>query len=178
MSTISPSMPEKIALHDGRWAAIRPIRPDDAARLQAFHTRLSPETIYRRFLGVHPVLSEAEAARFTNIDYQTEMAFVATHAEEGEEDIVGVARYAALGPARPSEAEAAVVVEDRYQGQGLGTRLLERLLDHARSHSIYAFVAEISSHNDQILRFIEESGFPVEKRLDAGVWEIKVTFSE
>jgi len=178
MSTTTKPTPEKVALQDGRRVAIRPIRPDDAPRLRAFHARLSPETIYRRFLGVHPVLTEAEAARFTNIDPQTEMAFVALYAGETEEQIAGVARYAALGPARPGEAEAAVVVEDRFQGQGLGTLLLERLLAHARAHGVYAFVAEISSHNDQFMRFIEESGFPVEKRLEAGVWEVKVTFSE
>jgi GNAT superfamily N-acetyltransferase len=84
-----------------------------------------------------------------------------------------VARYATLD-ARPDEAEAAIVVEDAYQGRGLGTLLVERLLSYARMHGIRYFVAEINSENDRVLRFIRRSGLPAEKKLEAGVWLIRV----
>ena len=62
---------EAIVLRDGSRLTIRPIRPDDAPRLQALHARLSPESIYFRFLGWRPALSEQEAERFANLDYDT-----------------------------------------------------------------------------------------------------------
>ena len=174
MSTISLPTPEAVTLRDGATVTIRPIRPDDAPRLQALHARLSPETIYLRFLGTHPVLSNREAERLASVDYETRMAFVATREQKGEEFVAGVARYAALGPERPDEAEAAVVVEDRYQHLGLGTRLLDWLLAYARTHGIRFFVAEINAENDRVLDFVRRSGLPTEKHLQSGTWEIRV----
>lgn len=164
---------EIVTLRDGTELSLRPIRPDDAPRLQALHARLSPETIYLRFLSAHPTLSQTEAERLANVDQENRMALVATRSKNGEDLIVGVARYATLD-ARPDEAEAAIVVEDAYQGRGLGTLLVERLLSYARMHGIRYFVAEINSENDRILRFIRRSGLPAEKKLEAGVWLIRV----
>ena len=169
---------ETVVLRDGLQVTIRPIRPDDAPRLQALHARLSADTIYRRFLGPHPALTAPEAAKLANVDYHTSMAFVATLPAEGDEAIIGVARYAALGPQKPREAEAAVVIQDDYQSRGLGRLLLERLLAQARAHGFRAFVAEVSTQNDQILDVIRRANLPLETSLNSGVWEIRVTISE
>ena len=166
--------PEFIPLADGALVTLRAIRPDDAPRLQALHLRLSPETIYLRFLGTHPTLSETEAARLANVDYQSRMALVATREAEGVEVIIGVARYAVIQAEKPDEAEAAIVVEDAYQGRGLGLILVERLLAYARSHGIRTFVAEINAENERILRFVRRSGLQAEKHLQEGVWEIRI----
>lgn len=166
--------PETITLRDGARLTVRPIRPDDAPRLQAFHMRLSPESIYLRYLGPHPVLTQPEAERLTTLDYQTRMAFVAIREEGGENHIVGVARYNALGPERPDEAEAAIVIEDPYQGRGLGTVLMERLLAYSRTHGIRSIVAEISAGNDRMLRFMQRSGLPIERKLEGGMWEVRL----
>lgn len=166
--------PETVALRDGTEAIVRPIRPDDAPRLQALHARLSPESIYLRFLSLHPVLSPAEVERLANVDYRSRMAFVAAREEKGETRLLGVARYDAAGPGRPDEAEAAIVIEDAYQGQGLGTILIDRLLAYAQAHGIRAFTAEINADNDRILHFVRRSGLPAEKRLREGVWEVRV----
>lgn len=163
-----------MTLRDGTQVAIRPIRPDDAPRLQALHQRLSPQSRALRFLSIRSELPQDEAIRLATVDYQSRMAFVATCAEKGEERIIGVARYAAQGPASPHEAEAAIVVEDKYQGRGLGTRLLEILIDYARAHSIKTFVAEISVENSQMMRLIHQSGIPTETKLERGVWEVRL----
>ena len=174
MSTISPPAPETVTLRDGTTVIIRPIRPDDTPGLQSLHSRLSPETIYLRFLGMHPALSDKEAEQLANVDLQTRMAFVATRAENGEEGLIGVARYAALGPERPGEAEAAIVIEDRYQDRGLGSILIDRLLAYARAHGVSTFVAEINAENDRILHFVRRSGLPAEKHWQDGVCEVHV----
>ena len=168
---------ETITLRDGTRLGLRPIRLDDAPRLQALHARLSPETIYLRFMGTRPALPPDEARELADVDYQTRMAFVATYQAEGEERLAGVARYAVVSAKRPEDAEAAIVIEDQFQNRGLGTQLLERLQAYARSHGVQAFVAEINAENERMLRFIRRSGLPAKKHLQDGVWEIRVTLS-
>ena len=169
---------ERLALRDGAPYAIRPIRADDAPRLQALHSRLSAASIQLRFMGVHPVLLPAEAERLAAVDGLSRVALAATlpPAEAGAEDetLIGVARYATLGPQRPDQAEVAVVVEDRYQSQGVGQALLRRLLAYAQAHGVRWFVAEVSLENDRMIRFIRRSGLPVEIHLQDGVLLVKV----
>jgi RimJ/RimL family protein N-acetyltransferase len=163
---------EHTILEDGTALTIRPIRPDDAPRLQAFHARLSPETIYWRYLCPHPKLSAAEAERFTNVDYQHRMAFVAIQAEQEQEDVIGVARYECLRAGHADQAELAIVVEDRFQRRGIGTILLAHLTNHARTHGIRALVAEISAQNQRMLNFMRRSGLPTKTKLEDGVIEM------
>ena len=107
------------------------------------------------------------------MDYQTRMALVATLDQGGEAQIVAVARYAVIPTAGPGLAETAIVVEDRYQGLGLGTILLKRLVAYARRHGISTLLAMVRQENARITRFIRHSGLPVESRVKFGVWEMK-----
>jgi GNAT superfamily N-acetyltransferase len=170
--------PFPVTLADGQTVVIRPIRPDDAARLQAFHARLSPESIYLRWLSAHPVLSEAEARALSDVDYARRMAFVAVcrPAGDGEERIVGVARYG-VTPERADEAEAAVVVEDSYQSRGLGSALLKRLVQYSAAQGVRAWVAEINAENARMLRFIQRVALPATRRLEGGAWQVRIDIS-
>jgi RimJ/RimL family protein N-acetyltransferase len=166
---------EREGLRDGTRVSIRPIRPEDAPRLQALFTRLSPTSIYLRFLGYRKMPSDEEARSLAEVDYHNRMAFVAFVESELEERIIGVARYAAVENAVPRAAEAAVVVEDEYQGRGLGTILLKRLVDYAREDGVHSLWATVHRNNAQILRFVKRSGLPVERRaLTEGTWDIRV----
>ena len=173
---MSQVLPETVTveLKDGSLASLRPIRPDDAPRLQAFHTRLSSDSIYLRWLSAHPVLSDAEAAALSTVDYATRMAFVATRPVDGEEHVIGVARYGVVSPERPDEAEAAIVVEDAFQSRGLGTHLLRALWTYARANGIRYWVAEINVENNRMLKFIQRGGMPTTRRLESGSWQIKI----
>ncbi len=166
--------PEVVTLRDGTPVTIRAIRPDDAPRLQALHARLSAESIFLRFLGQLKTLPLEEAQRLAHVDYEKSMALVATPGQDGEEPIIGVARYAASNQAEPDAAEAAIVVDDAFQGRGLGSLLLDRLVKYARAHGIRYFLATVYHSNAEIMRFIQRSGLPSEKRREAGVWEVRV----
>ena len=120
-----PYPPEKVTLRDGTEVIVRAIVPEDAPLLQELFRRLSPESVFLRFLTRLKELSQTQAERLANVDYQTQMALVATLGP----DIVGVARYAHSAEYGPGMAEAAVVVQDEDQSRGLGTRLLTRLSD-------------------------------------------------
>lgn len=161
-------------LADGTKVTLRPIRPDDAPRLQALHRRLSPDSIYHRFLDPRPELPDDEARRLAAVDYHLRMAFVATLEVEGEERIIGVARYDATRDPDAGEAEVAVVVEDAYQGQGLGSALLSLLGRYALKQGIQTFLATVHVQNQPVLRIIQRSGLPHEKRLEQAVWEVRI----
>lgn len=165
--------PDVVTLRDGTVVRIRPIRPDDAPRLQAGFSRLSPESIFLRFLDFRKELPDAEAAALATVDYRTQMAFVAC-LDADPESIIGVARYAVSDPSQPHVAEAAIVVGDPFQNRGLGTILLGRLVAYARAQGIHTFTATVRHENERLLRFIQRSGFPVESRVAGPAREIRV----
>jgi acetyltransferase len=170
---------EQVILQDGTQVTIRPIRPDDAPKLQIAFKRLSTQSIYYRFLQVFAQLTDQQARDFANLDYYQRMALVAETQEAGESSLIGVARYAVLSGDEPGLAESAVVVIDEYQKRGLGSLLLQRLVRYARSHDVRAFLATVHVSNAQIMRFIKRSGFPAEKKMiEPGVWEIRIRLQD
>jgi GNAT superfamily N-acetyltransferase len=173
MEPILLKKPEPAVLRDGTQVIIRPIRTEDAPRLQSLFGRLSRESVYYRFLELRKELTSQEARRFADLDHEEQMALVAS-CEECEEELIGVARYVVIPGSQPREAEAAIVVEDRYQNRGLGALLLERLTAYAVAHGIEAFVATIHNDNRRVLRLVQRSGLPTEFELDAGTLMLRV----
>jgi len=166
---------ESATLSDGTALTIRPIRPDDAPRLQHTFTHLSQRSIYLRFLQYITQLTDQQAQRFANVDYQTQMALVAAIQEDGEEHLLGIARYAKVGPHDPGAAESAVVVRDDYQGRGLGTVLLKRLIHYALQNGVTTFIATVNAGNTPVMHFIGKSGFPFEREMiEPGVFQIRI----
>ena len=155
-------------LSDGRTIHVRPITPDDADRLVAFHGRLSPETIHLRFFSPHPRLSEQEVHRFTTVDGKDRAALVATVSDE----IVAVVRYDRYPGT--DDAEVAFVVDDVHQGRGIATLLLEHLAAVARHNGIVRFVAETLAQNRRMLAVFQAAGFATHASLDHEV--VHVTF--
>jgi acetyltransferase len=170
----APQTFEPFFLKDGTPVTIRPIRPDDAPRLQALLSRLSPESIFYRFLEYLKGLTPKQAEELATVDYHRRMALVGTLEEDGEELVIAVARYSLQSESQPDVAEVGVVVEDRFQNQRLGTHLLNLLTSYARQHGIRAFTGIISHQNRRILNFIRSSGLPTQRRLEMGTWEIRV----
>jgi acetyltransferase len=167
---------ESIKLLDGRRVTLRPIRPDDAPRLQEGFARLSSQSIYMRFLKTANALSDEQARQFATVDYLDRMALVgAVIEEDGAEHLVAVARYGAIAGDEVGLAEAAIVVRDDYQGLGLGKILMKRLLQYGRHHGVHKLIATVHSSNARVLRFITKSGLPFEKKmLEPGVWEYRI----
>jgi GNAT superfamily N-acetyltransferase len=139
---------------------LRPIRPDDAAGLVALHARLSAHTRYLRFFTPSPHLPPALLHRFVNVDHHSREAFVSLSGTR----IVAVGRYERLSP---SEAEVALVVEDAFQGRGVGRALLAHLALAARTNGIERFVGTVLPENTGVMRWT--SGYPVERRFADGL---------
>jgi acetyl coenzyme A synthetase (ADP forming)-like protein len=159
-------------LVDGTTVHVRPIRPDDADDLVAFHARLSPQSVYRRFFTPHPVLRPDEVERFTTVDYRNRFALVALI--DGQ--LSAVARFERQDDS--TQAEVAFVVEDRHQGRGVGTLLLELLAAAARERGVRRFVAETLLENAAMLAVFRDAGFPLERTFDAGVASVSFPVEE
>lgn len=165
---------ETIKMRGGESITIRPIRPDDAPRLQASFTQMSSETIYDRFMGYKKALPDDEARDLASLDYDSHMALVATRFDRQEgESIIGVARYYVLAH-EPDCAEFAIVVSDPYQRQGLGTHLMTRLMEYGQVHGIRTFIGYAHGENYGLLRFVQRSGLPIERTLKDGLWEVRI----
>ncbi len=155
-------------LADGGTAHVRPIRPEDAPLLRAFHNRLSPESLYLRFFSPHPRLSEREVAHFTQVDHDARVALVVVLGEE----LIAVARYDRLP--RSDEAEVAVIVADAQHGRGIASALLERLASAARERGVHRFTADVMPQNRAMLHVFHDAGFEVTSRFEDGV--VRVSF--
>ncbi|HKE67727.1 MAG TPA: GNAT family N-acetyltransferase, partial [Nocardioidaceae bacterium] len=155
----SPSYPRHweadIVLRDGSTAHLRPIRPDDGDALVAFYSRVSDESKYFRFFAPYPVLSERDVQRFTHVDQVRRVAFVVLRGD----DMVAVGRYDALDD---REAEVAFLVQDDYQGRGLGQLLLEHLAEAGRERGFGRFVAEVLPENTRMIQIFREQGYAVD----------------
>jgi acetyltransferase len=149
----------EIRLRDGSTARVRPIRPEDAAREQRFFERLSERSRFQRFMQYLRELPPKLLARFTQLDYDRELALVALHGEE----FVAVGRYAPL--ADGVSAEFALAVADQWQGKGLGHALLERLCEAARAAGYAALLGHILEANHDMLELAAHLGF-VERARD------------
>src|SRR5678816_1563764 len=117
---------EMVELADGNHIVIRPVEPRDVPRLIAMHQRLSEHSRFLRYLGLARALSTDEAREMCEIDYQYHMALVASPCEAPDE-VIALAFYWVDDDSSPDAAEIAVLVEDHWQGHGIGTLLLEHL---------------------------------------------------
>ncbi|HEY6146706.1 MAG TPA: GNAT family N-acetyltransferase, partial [Thermoanaerobaculia bacterium] len=156
-----------VVLRSGATARLRPIRPSDAPALLRFYRGLSPNSLYFRFFSV-PAIDAAKTDDFCRIDYDDVMALVC----EAGGAIVAIAQYFRF-PKHRERAEVAFTVDDALQGQGIGTRLLERLAEIAREHGITSFEAEVLGDNRRMLDVFSNCGFETtERRIDVGVEKV------
>ncbi len=165
-----------VLLRDGSTLHLRPIMPEDQDKLLALFYRLSRHTVYLRFHHVLTRMSKEQAGRFSTVDYDNTFALVATVGEGEEEKIIAVGRYYRLP--RRDTAELAIVVEDTYQGKGIGTHMLEQLSGIARDNGIRAFEAEVLAENEQMLKVLHDSGFQVIQELEHDVYRVVLPIAE
>jgi RimJ/RimL family protein N-acetyltransferase len=145
----------ELVLRDGSRIVVRPVRAADRTAINAAFDRLSPESRYRRFLSSVDHLTEAQLSYLTDVDHHDHEALVAYDA--ASRDGVGVARFV-RDRDDPAVAEASVVVDDRWQGRGLGTALCQLLAERAREEGVDRFLASLLATNEPMLHVIESLG--------------------
>jgi acetyltransferase len=159
---------ERAQLPDGTDLVIRPIRPEDAEMEQQFVRGLSEQTKYFRFMQAIKELTPEMLVRFTQIDYDREMALIGVVKQEDGDVEVGVARYMS----RPGGevCEFAIVVSDEWRGRGIGARLMRSLMQNARERGFRVMDGEVLTANSRMLALMQSLGFRIERnRQDPGI---------
>ncbi len=159
------TMSRRWQLPDGRDVMIRPIRPEDAAMEQAFVDSLSAESRYNRFMYRFDKLTPKMLARFTQIDYDREMALAVVLKDRNEESrIVAVARYVANPDGQ--SCEFALTVADDMQRMGLGRQTMQSLMNAARDRGLEIMEGDVLASNRKMLSLCESLGFRLARNPD------------
>jgi acetyltransferase len=157
-------------LKDGRTCTLRAIRPEDTAALQDFVRRLSVRSKRLRFFSALSELPRHQLARYAQIDYGREMVIIATCQEEGQQRILGEARYSILLDGR--SCDFAIVIADDMAGQGLGSRLMNRLMEAAREQGLTTIRGQVLADNEPMLGLMEALGFMINLTDDESMVEV------
>jgi acetyltransferase len=151
---------------------IRPIKPEDAPLLVDLFNTLSKQSIYYRFFSPLKSLPPDMLARFTQLDYDRDMALVAFDKTHPEEKMLGVARF--VGHPGKENGEIAVAVGDPWQGKGVGVVLMKRLMMIAKEQGMASLGGPVLEENTHMLALARKLGFGVSRLPGEGAYEIKM----
>jgi acetyltransferase len=154
---------------DGMPLTIRPIRPEDEPMIVRFHETLSERSVSLRYFHAMKLSARVSHERLTRIcfiDYDREMAIVADRKDPWTDsaEILGVCRLS-KSRVREEEAEFALLINDQFQGRGLGTELLRRILEIGRHEGIKRVTADILPENREMQRVCEKLGFKFKREI-------------
>ncbi|MCR6632412.1 MAG: bifunctional acetate--CoA ligase family protein/GNAT family N-acetyltransferase [Magnetospirillum sp.] len=164
---------EPAVLHDGSEALLRPIRPEDEPAHAELIGRMSPQDLRYRFFGSTQKLQHSQLARLTQIDYDREMAFIATRVRrDGGVETLGVVRTATDPDNR--RAELAILVRTDLKGTGLGGILMDKIIRYHRGRHTGEIGAQILADNEPMLKLARKCGFTVRPSAEPEVVECRL----
>lgn len=161
----------QVSLSGGERVWLRPIEADDAPALQRLHGRLGERTVLFRFFGPKHELTEEQARDMADLDALDRFALVA-ESPEAEGEVVGVVRYDRTP--NSNQAEYAALVEDHWQGCGLGPEMTRRLVSVARDRGIKVFQALVRPDNRHMLDLLRALGLPEHVHREEGIESIEI----
>ena len=150
-----------LSLPSGEVLKLRPIRPEDADLERAFVAGMSEQSRYRRFMQHLPALTPQMLARFTQVDYDRELALIALAGDPPAEAIVAVTRY--VGNPDRESAEFAIAVADAWHGRGLGRAMMQALIACARKRGFRRLVGLVLASNEPMLAMCRKLGFVAQR---------------
>jgi acetyltransferase len=147
----------RLTLPDGKAVYVRPIRPEDEQLYPSFLAAVTAEDLRRRFFGPVKDFSHAFIARFTQIDYEKAMAFIALDEATGE--MLGVARL--HSEADEHSGEYAILVRSDLKSQGLGWLLMQLIIAYGRAKGFRTIEGQVLHENTTMLKMCVELGFAI-----------------
>ena len=161
-------------LSDGTEVLLRPIRPEDEPMIGELLETVSEETLRGRYFVSHLNITHELLVRFTNIDYDREVAIVAELTHGKKKRIIGVGRL--MGEADRGRGEFAVIVHDDFQARGLGFKLTDTIIGIAQEKGLREINGYIDANNRRMLRVVGELGFVAEETVDC-VTTVRLTLT-
>jgi len=154
----------------------RVIKPSDEEDMQKLFYRFSDRAVYYRYFSPIKTMPHIAMQEYVNIDYSHIMSIVGLIEESGNERIIAEGRYA-LSKDSPY-ADVAFIVDERFQGSGIGSFLLETLIKIARKRGIEGFTADVLTDNKPMLKVFERVPFPMHAVVREGTYKLSIPFSE
>ena len=164
---------QTVELKDGSQCLFRPILPEDEPLLKLFIDQVTKEDLYYRYFSEINEFSHDDLANMTQIDYDREMAFVAVRQKNDGPEIIGVTR--ALSDPDNIDAEFAVLVRSDLKGLGLGSELLEKMIQYTRSHGLTRLTAVTMPNNRGMIGLAKKLGFSIDVQMEDGIVNLELT---
>ncbi len=161
---------------NGTKLFIRPIRTDDEEALRDMFYDLSDRSRYLRFFSPMRTLPHIKAQTQVLLDYDERLALGAFSGDRPGEQLVGVARY--ILDRRTNLAEVAVEVPDKWQGQGVGSYLLNYLIAIAKTRGLAGFTAMVLVENRKMMRILQKTGYKLKTKFEEGAYEVEFRFED
>jgi len=164
-------------LPGGEHILLRPIRPEDEPAHYEFLSRVSPEDMRFRFFGVVSDFPRTEITRFTQIDYDREMAFIAQSVEEGRvPKTIGVVR--AMTDPDNNRSEFAILIRSDMKGKGLGRMLMEKMIRYCKARGTNYLVGQAMLDNKAMVELARKLGFEVKRSVDNDTYEFSLKLND
>lgn len=154
----------------------RAIKPSDEEEMRRLFYRFSDKSVYYRYFSPIKVMPHVKMQEYVNVDYRHCMSIVSIVEEAGIERIIAEGRYVRLQD-RPF-ADTAFVVDEKYQGRGIASFLLDLLISFALEQGIKGFTADVLADNKAMIRIYEKSRYPIQAVVEFGVYHLTIPFSE
>ncbi len=154
----------------------RPVKQTDEPLMKEFFYSFSDKSFYQRFFSHQVVMPHSKLQHLVNPDHDEELAICGLIQKEGRDQIIAVGRYYLDRPS--NMAEIAFIVRDHYQHKGIGTFLLQRLIQIAKDCGISGFKAEVLTENKVMMHVIHKSGCPVQSKLEDDCYCVSIKFNE
>lgn len=161
---------EAATLRDGREILLRPILPEDEPNHKSFIENVSVDDLYKRFFSDIGEVNHEMMAKFTQIDYDREMAFVAVSRAGAQEQILGVVR--ALADPQIIDAEFAVLVRSDLKGVGLGSILMDKIIRYAKTTPLERLSGITMPSNRGMIALAQKVGFSIDVQMEDGIVEM------
>jgi acetyltransferase len=152
----------KEELKDGTEVTVRAAHVDDGPRIRRAFEHLDHDTIYRRFFGVKTEVSESELSQITGMDFDRNVSLLVTIPSGDDEIVIGGASYISVATDLPERsAEVAFTIDKDYQGLGVASMLMRRLVSIARERGLTRLEADVLGHNRAMLAVFTASSLPM-----------------
>ena len=154
----------------------RAIKPSDEEQMRRLFYRFSDKVVYYRYFSPIKTMPHSKMQEYVNVDYRRAMALVAMVGEAGEGKLIAEARY--VIPAHSNSADIAFVVDEEYQGKGIGSYLFHRLVQLACQRGVRGFTADVLATNKGMMKVFERSELPIKARLSSGIYELEISLTD
>lgn len=166
------SYKENVLLKNGQGIVIEPAKPEDIPCVESFMSRVSRESLQMRFMAAVSQVSLNVIKDLCSSDFKINGCLLAKTTDDTGSKVIGMGNYLAAG--NSNSAELALLIEDEYQGRGIGTLLLERLAGLAAANGFVEFEAEVLSDNQTMINVFKSSGFQTHQVWDSGIVHIEL----